>query len=268
MRMKTVGPGGRGFRFGCIRISWGRRLPFLRLQGAQEATMFSQTDSPPRLRGMTWSTVRRRLVGTAVLAGPTVAGEYCLASDAPAVDVARDPHEADQADHLGTVEPHGLRAEHVVAVREDLRLLLEEQDERAPDRADVQWLVARVQDQHPPAGQAAGCGYRYLGVGISVLGGVVAVLMGGLMAVDRNPLCGGPVAHIPRDCSGGPTRLRAPRAGPRSASCPAHARFRPWNGAPRSRPKAGPRRRLRRRHRRTGSGRVRAAGAATRSGSG
>src|SRR6266576_6801998 len=60
--MKTVGPGGRGFRFGCIRISWGRRLPFLRLQGAQEATMFSQTDSPPRLRGMTWSTVRLGLI--------------------------------------------------------------------------------------------------------------------------------------------------------------------------------------------------------------
>src|SRR3954462_5969369 len=58
MRMKTVGPGGRGLRFGCIRISWGRRLPFLRLHGAQEATMFSHTDSPPRLRGMTWSTVR------------------------------------------------------------------------------------------------------------------------------------------------------------------------------------------------------------------
>ena len=58
IRMKTVGPGGRGSRLGCIRISWGRRLPFLRLQGAQEATMFSQTDSPPRRRGITWSTVR------------------------------------------------------------------------------------------------------------------------------------------------------------------------------------------------------------------
>ena len=55
--MKTFGPGGRGAVFGCIWISRGRRLPLRRLQGAQEATMFSQTDSPPRLRGMTWSTV-------------------------------------------------------------------------------------------------------------------------------------------------------------------------------------------------------------------
>src|SRR5256885_14804890 len=56
--MKTVGPGGRGRLLGCIRASRGVRLPFFRLQGAHEATMFSHTDSPPRLRGITWSTVR------------------------------------------------------------------------------------------------------------------------------------------------------------------------------------------------------------------
>ena len=57
-RMKTVGPGAFGRLRGCIWISRGRRLPLRRLQLAQAATMFSQTDSPPRLRGMTWSTVR------------------------------------------------------------------------------------------------------------------------------------------------------------------------------------------------------------------
>ena len=51
--MKTVGPGGFGRLRGCICASRGRRLPFLRLQGAQEATMFSQIDWPPRLRGIT-----------------------------------------------------------------------------------------------------------------------------------------------------------------------------------------------------------------------
>ena len=56
--MKTVGPGARGLLRGCIWISRGRRLPLRRLQVAQAATMFSQTDLPPRLRGMTWSTVR------------------------------------------------------------------------------------------------------------------------------------------------------------------------------------------------------------------
>ena len=56
-RMKTVGPGGRGRLSGCIRASRGVRFPFFRLQGAHEATMFSHTDWPPRLRGITWSTV-------------------------------------------------------------------------------------------------------------------------------------------------------------------------------------------------------------------
>jgi hypothetical protein len=56
--MKIVGPGGRGLRRGCIWTSVGVRLPFRRLQGAQEVTMFSQTLVPPRLRGRTWSTVR------------------------------------------------------------------------------------------------------------------------------------------------------------------------------------------------------------------
>src|SRR5205085_11008596 len=32
--------------------------PLRRLQGAQEATMFSQLEAPPLERGMTWSTVR------------------------------------------------------------------------------------------------------------------------------------------------------------------------------------------------------------------
>ena len=33
------------------------RLPLRRLHGAHEATTFSQIDSPPRLRGTTWSRV-------------------------------------------------------------------------------------------------------------------------------------------------------------------------------------------------------------------
>src|SRR5260221_8286701 len=60
--MKTVGGGAFGDFFGCIWISRGRRLPFPRLQLAQAATMFSQTDFPPRLRGITWSTVSPHFV--------------------------------------------------------------------------------------------------------------------------------------------------------------------------------------------------------------
>src|SRR5258708_35770660 len=56
--MKAVGPGALGVVWGCMWIWRGRRLPLRRLQVAQAATMFSQTDLPPRLRGITWSTVR------------------------------------------------------------------------------------------------------------------------------------------------------------------------------------------------------------------
>src|SRR6202000_82130 len=55
--MKTVGAGGFGVVLGCICISRGRRLPFLRLQVAQAATMLSQVEPPPRERGMRWPRV-------------------------------------------------------------------------------------------------------------------------------------------------------------------------------------------------------------------
>src|SRR5205823_8705 len=54
-RMKSTGAGGRGCRRSVIETSSGVRLPFRRLHGAHDVTTFSQTDSPPRLRGTTWS---------------------------------------------------------------------------------------------------------------------------------------------------------------------------------------------------------------------
>ena len=51
--MKTVGAGALGEVRGCIWISRGSRSPLRRLQAAQAATMFSQTDFPPRLLGTT-----------------------------------------------------------------------------------------------------------------------------------------------------------------------------------------------------------------------
>src|SRR5205085_10134458 len=57
--MKSTGAGGRGFEWRCIATSSGRRLPLRRLHGAHEVTTFSQTESPPRLRGTTWSSVSR-----------------------------------------------------------------------------------------------------------------------------------------------------------------------------------------------------------------
>ena len=54
---KSAGEGGFGAEIRRISTSSRRRLPFLRLQGAHEVTTFSQTESPPRLLGTTWSSV-------------------------------------------------------------------------------------------------------------------------------------------------------------------------------------------------------------------
>src|ERR1044072_696849 len=54
---KRDGEDGLGEEISRISTSSSRRLPFFRLQGAQEVTTFSQTESPPRLRGTTWSSV-------------------------------------------------------------------------------------------------------------------------------------------------------------------------------------------------------------------
>src|SRR5262245_3270274 len=57
--MKSTGCGGLGGRWSFIETSSSRRFPFFRLHGAQEVTTFSQTESPPLLRGTTWSSVSR-----------------------------------------------------------------------------------------------------------------------------------------------------------------------------------------------------------------
>ena len=56
--MNTFGLGAAGERRGCIPTWAGRWSPLRRLHGAQLATMFSQLDSPPFERGITWSTVK------------------------------------------------------------------------------------------------------------------------------------------------------------------------------------------------------------------
>ena len=60
--MKSLGTGARGFRCGTMPTSVGSWAPLRTLQGAQEVTTLSQDVSPPRLRGMTWSMVRWRVL--------------------------------------------------------------------------------------------------------------------------------------------------------------------------------------------------------------
>src|SRR5262249_58690197 len=107
----------------------------------------------------------------------------------------------------GGAEPHRRGAGAAVAALEAPPFFLQREARGPPHRADVERLVACVQDEDPAAGQAAGRGYRYLAVRLPILHRVTAVLMGGLMAVGRN-LCGGPVAHVPRDCRRGVRRPR------------------------------------------------------------
>jgi hypothetical protein len=55
--MNSTGAGAFGGWTSSIRASSSVRFPFWWLQGAQAVTTFSQTDSPPRERGTTWSSV-------------------------------------------------------------------------------------------------------------------------------------------------------------------------------------------------------------------
>src|SRR5450432_4269157 len=63
--------------------------------------------------------------------------------------VAGDPHVADQADHHQARHRGGRRVKLPFAPLDHLRLVLEQEDHRAPDRADVDRLIRRVQDEHP-----------------------------------------------------------------------------------------------------------------------
>jgi hypothetical protein len=57
--MKSTGEGARGGRARFMCVSSSSRSPLRRLQGAQAVTTFSHTESPPRERGTTWSSVSR-----------------------------------------------------------------------------------------------------------------------------------------------------------------------------------------------------------------
>ena len=57
--MKRTGDGRVGGRARCIGVSSSRRSPLRRLHGAHAVTTFSHTESPPRERGTTWSSVSR-----------------------------------------------------------------------------------------------------------------------------------------------------------------------------------------------------------------
>src|SRR5215211_5590757 len=91
----------------------------------------------------------------AVLAGPCVAGEHCLASDLAAMAVAWDPDVAHEADHAGPIEGEALGVKRPLTALDDLRAGLQHEDGRPPHVADIDRLVARIQDEHPAPDPAA-----------------------------------------------------------------------------------------------------------------
>jgi hypothetical protein len=68
------------------------------------------------------------------------------------VDVARDAYVADEPDHAGPLELESLRVKDAVALLDHLGALLEDEYGGAAHRADVDRLVARVQNKDPSTG--------------------------------------------------------------------------------------------------------------------
>src|SRR3954447_18450618 len=88
------------------------------------------------------------LARAAVLAGPGVAGEHRPPGDLAAVCLARDPHVADEADHVGTLDRHPLRVQGALAALQEFGLLLEKQDSGSPQRADVDRLIRCIEYEY------------------------------------------------------------------------------------------------------------------------
>ena len=98
-RMKSTGAGGRGAGSSSSTPPRGGGRPCVRLHGAQAVTTFSQTESPPRERGTTWSSVSRPPARPAVDAAPAVAGEQRPARDLSLLR-ARHADVLDEPDHV------------------------------------------------------------------------------------------------------------------------------------------------------------------------
>ena len=138
-----------------MRASRGIRLPFLRLHGrAGGDDVLPHRLAAAAARDHVVDGEPGRLVA-AVLAGVGVAGEHRLAGDLAPVDVARDAHVADQPDHAraGRASSRSECSAPSPFSSTSARRL-QHQHRRAADRADVDRLVARVEDEDPGAAGA------------------------------------------------------------------------------------------------------------------
>ena len=136
------------------------------LHRRQAATTLSQTCWPPRLRGMTWST----LVATAaaVHAPPAVPREQGAPGERYGPPVG-DLHESFEADHAGRGARWVALCRIGAGFLQAHRLVLEDEDERAAERYDTERLVRRVEDQDMRHGCLLVAGGAWLAPGRSAL---------------------------------------------------------------------------------------------------
>src|ERR671914_425916 len=83
----------------------------------------------------------------AVDAAPAVPGEQGPSRDLP-LDCARHSNIGEEADHMRPGIRVARRAQGLSKLLDHLGLALEDEYVRTSDRADVQWLIARVQDKN------------------------------------------------------------------------------------------------------------------------
>ena len=245
--MNTFGLGIRGLTRGCIPIWCGSRSPLRRLHGRARGDDVLPVGAAA-LRARDDVVDGQRGAGAAVQALPAIAGEHRAAGDLALVRVARDPHVGHEPDH------HRLRhrpARPVQVVRpdlDDLGLLLEQEHGGAPDRADVDRLVRRVEHQHTttrPTACAVGVDpcrwWSASGTDPTGPGGTAVAIAG--RSVEAQAVASDPRARTTRG-PGPPRNVRPVRRSP------------PPRPAPPRRPRD---------RRRTCSGRARSGAAATRS---
>src|SRR5919197_176061 len=83
----------------------------------------------------------------AVHAAPAVAGEQGAARDL-ALERPRHAHVLDEPDHMRPGKGNGRRSEGLIELLDHLGLALEHEHVGTPNGGDVQWLVARVENQN------------------------------------------------------------------------------------------------------------------------
>ena len=117
--------------------------------------------------------------------GGTVEDGYC--------DVAGHAYVAHQPNDAGAGEDEALRVQGAESLFDHLRPRLQYEDGRPPHRADVDRLVARVEDEDATGRSAMCARYRWVGV-VGVPGGELRYAEGGHDSRSIGGAAGGPTA--------------------------------------------------------------------------